>query len=80
MYPLRGYLGAIGHATHGWGLGRHGKDVEASEVGKSIALREPHERTARANLSSAKSGLELARTRLARTTITAVRMTYSVMA
>ena len=30
MYPLRGYLSAIGHQTHGWGLGRHGKDVEAS--------------------------------------------------
>ncbi|MEM9466595.1 MAG: alpha/beta fold hydrolase [Actinomycetota bacterium] len=30
MYPLRGYLSAIGHTTHGWGIGRHGKDVEAS--------------------------------------------------
>ena len=30
MYPLRGYLRAIGHRTHGWGIGRHGKDVERS--------------------------------------------------
>ena len=30
MYPLRGYLAAIGHTTHGWGIGRHGKDVEHS--------------------------------------------------
>lgn len=30
MYPLRGYLNAVGHTTHGWGVGRHGKDVEAS--------------------------------------------------
>ena len=30
MYPLRAYLRAIGHRTHGWGVGRHGKDVEAS--------------------------------------------------
>ena len=30
MYPLRGYLRAIGHRAHGWGIGRHGKDVEAS--------------------------------------------------
>ncbi|MEM9202631.1 MAG: alpha/beta fold hydrolase [Actinomycetota bacterium] len=30
MYPIRGYLQGIGHHTHGWGLGRHGKDVEDS--------------------------------------------------
>ena len=30
MAPLRGYLNGIGHTGHGWGIGRHGKDVEAS--------------------------------------------------
>lgn len=30
MAPLRNYLGGIGHTGHGWELGRHGKDVEAS--------------------------------------------------
>lgn len=30
MLPLRRYLAGVGHGTHGWGLGRHGKDVEVS--------------------------------------------------
>ena len=30
LYPLRRYLRAIGHDARGWGIGRHGKDVEVS--------------------------------------------------
>ncbi len=47
MYPLRGYLGAIGHATHGWGLGRHGKDVEASVEGFTPVLERVADRADR---------------------------------
>lgn len=28
--PLRGYLRSLGHRTHGWGLGRNGRDPEAT--------------------------------------------------
>lgn len=30
LLPLRSYLNGIGHTAHGWGLGRHGKDVAAT--------------------------------------------------
>jgi len=30
LAPLRAYLGSIGHHASGWGIGRHGKDVEVS--------------------------------------------------
>jgi len=48
-----------------------GKDLSSSEAGRSLALREPHQRTAQAGLSSAKNSLALAQTRLSRTTIIA---------
>lgn len=30
MFPIRGFLRTVGHRTHGWSLGRHGKDVEGT--------------------------------------------------
>ncbi len=48
MYPLRGYLNAIGHRSHGWGLGRHGKDVEVSVEQFTPTLERIAERAERA--------------------------------
>ncbi len=47
------------------------KDINTSEVGKSLALREPHLRLVRAKVDKAKSRLALAELALKRTTVKA---------
>jgi len=48
-----------------------GESIPSDESGKALALRRPHERNARAGVTSANSGLALARLNLDRTTIQA---------